>query len=61
VTSIDIHKELEANGIVIDRHAIDLEKPIKKSGKSDVSIRLHPQVAAILTISVEAGEQSEES
>jgi large subunit ribosomal protein L9 len=61
VTSIDIHKELEANGIVIDRHAIDLEKPIKKSGKSDVSIRLHPQVAAILTISVAAGEQSEES
>jgi large subunit ribosomal protein L9 len=61
VTSIDIHKELEANGIVIDRHAIDLEKPIKKSGKSDVNIRLHPQVAAILTISVAAGEQSEES
>jgi large subunit ribosomal protein L9 len=61
VTSIDIHKELEANGIVIDRHAIDLEKPIKKSGKSDVSIRLHPQVAAILTISVETGEESEES
>lgn len=61
VTSIDIHKELESNGIVIDRHAIELEKPIKKSGKSDVTIRLHPQVAAILTITVEAGEDSEES
>jgi large subunit ribosomal protein L9 len=59
VTSIDIHKELEAAGIVIDRHTIDLEKPIKKSGKSDVSIRLHPQVAATLTIDVEAGEGSE--
>ncbi|MGA0845858.1 MAG: 50S ribosomal protein L9 [Luteolibacter sp.] len=56
VTSIDIHKELEAAGIVIDRHAIELEKPIKKSGKSDVSIRLHPQVSAVLTIQVEADE-----
>jgi large subunit ribosomal protein L9 len=56
VTSMDIHKELEANGIVIDRHAIELEKPVKKSGKSEVSIRLHPQVVATLVISVDAGE-----
>lgn len=56
VTSIDIHKELEAAGIVIDRHAIELEKPIKKSGKSEVSIRLHPQVSAVLTIQVEADD-----
>ena len=56
VTSLDIHKELEAAGIQIDRHAIELEKPIKKSGKSDINIRLHPQVAVLLTISVEAGE-----
>ena len=56
VTSIDIHKELEAAGIVIDRHAIELDKPVKKSGKTDVSIRLHPQVAANLTISVDAGD-----
>jgi large subunit ribosomal protein L9 len=57
VTSMDIHKELEAAGIVIDRHAIDLEKPIKKSGKSEVNIRLHPQVTAVLTIKVDAGEE----
>lgn len=56
VTSIDIHKELEAAGIVVDRHAIELEKPVKKSGKSEVSIRLHPQVTATLVIQVEAGE-----
>jgi large subunit ribosomal protein L9 len=56
VTSLDIHKELEAAGIHIDRHAIELEKPIKKSGKSDINIRLHPQVAVLLTISVDAGE-----
>ena len=59
VTSIDIHKELEAAGIVIDRHAIELEKPVKKSGKTEVSIRLNPQVIATLTITVEAGEDEE--
>jgi large subunit ribosomal protein L9 len=59
VTSIDIHKELEAAGIIIDRHTIELEKPIKKSGKSEVIIKLHPQVEATLTISVDAGEQSD--
>lgn len=60
VTNLDIHKELEAAGIVIDRHSIELEKPIKKSGKSEVSIRLHPQVSATLTISVDAGDQGKE-
>jgi len=60
VTSMDIHKELEAAGIVIDRHSIELEKPVKKSGKSEITVRLHPQVAATLTISVDAGETEAE-
>jgi large subunit ribosomal protein L9 len=58
VTSIDIHKELEAAGIVIDRHAIELDKPVKKSGKTEVTIRLHPQVSTQLVIDVEAGEDA---
>ena len=57
VTSMDIHKELENAGIVIDRHAIELEKPVKKSGKTEVSVRLHPQVTTTLTITVDAGEE----
>jgi large subunit ribosomal protein L9 len=61
VTSIDIHKELEAAGIVIDRHAIELEKPVKKSGKSEIAIKLHPQVVTTLTITVEAGEEGQEA
>ena len=60
VTSIDIHKELEAAGIVIDRHAIELDKPVKKSGKTDVTIRLHPEAIATLTISVDAGAEEAE-
>ncbi len=58
---MDIHKELEAAGIVIDRHAIELEKPVKKSGKSDISIKLHPQVIATLTITVDAGDVEQEA
>jgi large subunit ribosomal protein L9 len=60
VTSMDIHKELETAGIVIDRHAIELEKPVKKSGKTDVTVRLHPDVIATLTISVDAGDEAKE-
>lgn len=61
VTSLDIHKELEAAGIKIDRHAIELEKPVKKSGKTDVVVRVHPEVSTILTINVESnGVEDEE-
>ncbi len=60
VTSLDIHKELEAAGIKIDRHAIELEKPVKKSGKSEVVVRVHPEVSTILTINVEANGEVEE-
>jgi large subunit ribosomal protein L9 len=60
VTSIDLHKELEAAGIIIDRHKIQLDKPIKKSGKTEVEIKLNPQVVATLTITVDAGDVTEE-
>jgi large subunit ribosomal protein L9 len=56
VTSMDIHRELEAEGITIERHCIELEKPIKQTGSADVNIRLHSQVSVILTVSVEAGD-----
>ena len=57
VTNMDIHKELEAAGISIDRHAIELDKPVKKSGKTEVIVRVHPQVTATITITVDAGEE----
>ena len=60
VTNMDIHKELEAAGISIDRHAIQLDKPIKKSGKTAVEIKLNAQVTATLTITVDAGDVTEE-
>ncbi len=61
VTSIDIHKELEAAGIQIDRHAILLEKPIKRSGKNEVIIQVHPEVTTTLIVNVEATGGEEEA
>jgi len=60
VTSIDIHKELEAAGIEIDRTTIQLDKPIKTSGKTNIEIKLHAQVSAQLTVTVDAGDVTEE-
>lgn len=60
VTNMDIHKELEAAGITVDRHAIQLDKPIKKSGKTVVDIKLNAQVTAQLTITVDAGDVKDE-
>ena len=60
VTNMDIHKELEAAGISIDRHSIQLDKPIKKSGKTAVEIKLNAQVTATLTITVDAGDVTED-
>ena len=56
VTTIDIHKALEDKGISIDRTAIQLDKPIKSTGKSDVEVKLHAEVITSLTITVEATE-----
>ena len=53
----DLHKELEAKGIAIDRTAIKLERPLKRSGKTEVEIKLHPEITATLTVTVEAQEK----
>ncbi|MGC6464649.1 MAG: 50S ribosomal protein L9 [Akkermansiaceae bacterium] len=60
VTSIDIHKSLEDKGISIDRHSIQLDKPIKTTGKSEVEVKLLGEVTATLSITVEAAEKAEE-
>jgi large subunit ribosomal protein L9 len=58
ITSMDIQKELEAKGIIIDRTAIKLDKPLKRSGKSDVEVRVHSEVTTSLTVTVETAEGS---
>ncbi len=59
VTSMDIHKELEAAGIEIERHAIELDKPIKTAGKYDLTVTLNPQVVCTLSIVVDTKEATE--
>jgi len=58
VTSIDIHKALEDKGITIDRTAIQLDKPIKSTGKTDVEVKLHADVTTSVTVTVEATEET---
>ena len=59
VTSIDIQKSLQEKGYEVDRTAIQLAKPIKTSGKTDVEIKLHADVATSVTVTVEAPEAAE--
>jgi large subunit ribosomal protein L9 len=47
--------------VEIDRHAIELEKPIKKTGKMTVEIRLHPEVTATLRLEVKALTDEEQA
>ncbi len=54
ITNMDIAKALEEQKIIIDRHAIELEKPIKGTGKFDVTIRLHADVETTLRLTVTA-------
>ena len=46
ITNQQIADELAAAGVSIDRHSIELEKPLRKSGTYEVAAKLHPQVTA---------------
>jgi len=52
VTSMDIAKALSREGIEVDKRKILLEEPIKRLGTYDVSIKLHPELTANVTIEV---------
>ncbi|MBN1906133.1 MAG: 50S ribosomal protein L9 [Deltaproteobacteria bacterium] len=54
VTTMDIAESLEKEGISIDRRKIVLERPIKTLGEYEVTIKLHPNVAAKLKVMVAA-------
>jgi large subunit ribosomal protein L9 len=53
VTAKDIEDKLRSEaGTEIDRHAIQLERPIKESGDQEVPIRLHASVTANLHLEI---------
>ena len=60
VTAQDIAAAAEEQaGVVIDRHDILLEKPIKSTGDFTVEAKLHPDVTGELKIVVEAKTQDD--
>lgn len=56
VTAADLAERLkkELNGVEIDRHRIHLDRPIKDTGDHEVTIKLHHDVTAKLTVIVKA-------
>lgn len=55
VTSSDIAEAVQkATGVELDRRKIDLAEPLKELGPAEVSVRLHPDVAANLQVEVVA-------
>ena len=62
ITTIDIQKAIqEASGVDVDRHSIELDKPIKTTGKFDIPVALHPDVTAIAKLTVKAASDGEEA
>ena len=55
ITTIDIAKALEEQSkITLDRHQIQLEKPIKTTGKHEVNVKLLGDVTCFIRIDVAA-------
>ena len=57
ITASDIadHLKAELGGkIEIDRHRIQLERPIKESGAHQITIKLHHDVSTVLNVNVKA-------
>jgi large subunit ribosomal protein L9 len=54
ITAQDLADALAAQGHQVDKRKIELEHPIKLLGTHTVSIRLHPEVHAAVTVTVTA-------
>ncbi|MFT4636956.1 MAG: large subunit ribosomal protein L9 [Verrucomicrobiales bacterium] len=54
ITTQDLVKAISerAKGLVIDRHAIELDKPIKSTGKYEIPVKIHAEISAKLRVEV---------
>ena len=52
VNTNDIKIDLGENGFIVEKNQIKLEKPIKELGVHNVSVKLHPEVQAIISVVV---------
>jgi large subunit ribosomal protein L9 len=53
ITAQDLASRLAELGIAIDKRRFELDHPIKSLGVHPISIRLHPEVRAAFTLTVE--------
>jgi len=62
ITAADLLERLSAeiNGLVLPRHAIVLDRPIKESGEHQIVVRIHPEVTATLRVEVAAAPKVEQ-
>jgi large subunit ribosomal protein L9 len=52
VTNKDIAEELAKQGLLIDKHLIHMEHPLKSVGDHEVEVRLHSQLKTLLKVTV---------
>jgi large subunit ribosomal protein L9 len=57
VTSRDIARELESEGIMVDRKKIVIDEAIRTLGEFEVAVKLHPEVSAKIRLVVESEEE----
>ena len=50
VNTNDIKNALDENGFIVEKNQIKLDKPIKELGVHNVSVKLHPEVQAMISI-----------
>ena len=50
VTAQDIVTAVAAQGVKLDRHQLQLDEPLKKLGKFDLPVKLHPEVLATVKV-----------
>jgi large subunit ribosomal protein L9 len=56
VTNMELAEHLSSQGIEIDRKKIVLAEPIKHLGEFTASVKLHPDVSAVLKVNITKAE-----
>lgn len=61
ITARDLEEALkkELPGVTLERHAIELERPIKETGEKEISVRVHAEVTATLKVLVKSSVEPE--
>ena len=50
VNTNDIKNALDENGFIVEKNQIKLDRPIKELGVHNVSVKLHPEVQAMISV-----------